>query len=84
MVNCVISMSGFWGIRVREPDVLFDAELPGRGGRTSDANGASSESSDDESELSSELLLRAFDFSRARSASVSINEVHLDLGLGNK
>lgn len=67
--NCDISISGFAGARVREPDVAFDAELPGRGGRTRDASGASSESSDDELELSSvSLISRATDlgFGRAK------------------
>lgn len=49
-----ISIRGFAGILGRELDA-FEAELPGRGGRTNEANGASSESSD-ESEVSSNLV----------------------------
>ena len=52
--NCVISIRGFAGTLDREPDVALDAALPGRGGRTREARGASSESSEDESELESE------------------------------
>lgn len=52
--SCEISMRGFAGTLDREPDVALDAALPGRGGRTSEARGASSESSEDESELESE------------------------------
>ena len=64
--NCEMSIKGFAGARVREPDVVLEAELPGRGGRTSEAKGASSESSEEESELLSESLLRATDLGRAR------------------
>jgi hypothetical protein len=66
--SCDISMSGFESARGREPDVALEAELPGRGGRTSVASGASSESSDDEWESSSESQSRARDLLRTRPA----------------
>ena len=56
MVNLVISISGFWGIREREAEVVLEAALPGRDGRINDAKGALSESSEEELELSSESL----------------------------
>lgn len=77
--NCDISISGFAGARVREPDVALDAELPGRGGRTRDASGASSESSDDEFELSSvSLISRATDLAlgRAKIKFTDISVLH--------
>lgn len=64
--SCDMSMSGFAGTREREPDVALEAELPGRGGRTRDANGASSESSESELELSSVSLWRASDLGLVR------------------
>lgn len=64
--SCEISMRGFAGTRDREPDVAFEAALPGRGGRTSVARGASSESS--EASLSSEYMSLARDLLRGRSA----------------
>lgn len=66
--NCEISMRGLVGIRDREADVAFEAALPGRGGRTKVARGASSESSEDEPESESEELTLARDWLRARSS----------------
>jgi hypothetical protein len=61
-----MSISGFAGMRGRELDA-FEAELPGRGGRTNDARGASSESSS-ESELESLLLVWTGGFPFANAA----------------
>ena len=72
VVNLVISIKGFGGIRVRDAEVVFEAALPGREGRMNEASGASSESSEEERESSSESLSRARAFSRARSDSVQL------------
>ena len=56
MVILVMSIKGFGGIREREAEVVFEAELPGREGRMKEARGASSESSEEERESSSESL----------------------------
>lgn len=71
--SCEISMRGFDGARGLEPEVAFEAELEGRGGRTNVASGASSESSEDESELSSESLSFARDLLRARSDTSKVS-----------
>ena len=73
---CEISMRGLVGMRERDPDVALEAELPGRGGRMRVANGASSESSEDECELLlSESLSLALDLLRVRSGKCNVSFV---------
>ena len=64
-------MSGLEGLLGRELDVALEAALPGRFGFMKVARGASSESSESESELSDELIARDLREKATRDKSIN-------------